>query len=127
MEPRIKRILGGVGLLTGGAIIAIVILSFCAFPDIIENTVKIVGSVFGIAVLLTWVVFSIRALIRSEEGLRQVLGGIGLASWGAFLVALCVFPEVREGSSMIAGTICGTACLLAWPIFSFRAVLLSEG
>jgi len=126
LETKNKRIAGGIGLLTSGAAIATLILIRCVFPDTFENILKVSGSIFGIAVLLAWVIFSIKALIRSEDSLRQALGGIGLASWGAFLVALCVFPEVRAGSSIIAGTICGTAFLLAWPIFSFRAVLSKE-
>ena len=126
METKNKRILGGVGLLTAGGIIASVIFTFCVIPSTFENIVRRAGIVFGILVLLAWITFSIAALIRSKDGLRQVLGGIGLASWGAFLVTLCAFPEVRESSSIIAGSICGTAFLLAWPIFSFRAVLSKE-
>ena len=126
METKYKRILGGVGLLTAGGIIASVIFIFCTTPSTFENIVRGAGMVFGVIVLLAWIIFSIKALIRSNDSLRQVLGAIGLASWGAFLLTLCVFPEVRESSSKIAGSICGIALLLAWPIFSFRAVLSKE-
>jgi nitrate reductase gamma subunit len=126
LETKNKRILGGTGLLTSGAAITAIALVSCIFPDTLENIVRVAGSIFGVAVLIAWATFSIRALIKSDDSLRQVLGGIGLASWGAFLVTLCVFPEVRESSSIIAGSICGTACLLAWPIFSFRAILSKE-